>query len=194
MARSILPFAKGHLFFLAFSCGSAFVMFLGLGLNYHPGQRIPGLGLLRVFGPEGPRWGCFVLAAVVVVTALAALRRLVGGRPAAAIRHDGIELNGLFLSRYIHWSLIDRICLRSHRIRGDTSHSIRIESRVPAGADQVDLWLCGPSHDVADRLVAAQLPELGAWVEKAQAALSDALRPAPPRAVQSRAGFGRRAA
>ena len=63
--------------------------------------------ILRLFGPDPVRWfltagGLFFLAGV-----LGAMRRLSGSRPLAAIRYDGLELNGLFMSRHIPWRSLD---------------------------------------------------------------------------------------
>jgi hypothetical protein len=107
MERRHLDFAKGPLLGLGLICVMVAPVFFGLGLDLPPNARLGPLGLLRVFGPDVLSLALLLIAALLVLTGLACLRRLVGGRPAVAIRADGIEFRSLCLSRYIPWKALD---------------------------------------------------------------------------------------
>ena len=191
MTRSELRFAPWPLVGLFLAASGAAIFCVGFGFELEPGDRVRGLGVLRIFGPEGPRWGLFAFGALTGLTGLAALRRLVEGRPAAAIRYDGIELRGLFLSRYVPWRVLDRIELRIYRWNGEATPFIRIESRCPPGANPLHHWMAGLSYGVSAKLLRASDDEVAAWVDKARVAISESA--APPRPTyRAQSGFGRR--
>jgi hypothetical protein len=155
--------------------------------------------ILRLFGPDAVRWllgasGLYFLAAV-----FGAMRRLLGGRPIAAIRYDGLELNGIFMSRYIPWRSLDALRLKSFGTRGQTHLFIAAVSRCPPGGNPLHHWLASRSYGVATRF--ADLDEDGVrqWLRDATAAGIEATTTqgraepvAQPPRHPVRAGFGRR--
>jgi hypothetical protein len=144
-------------------------------------------------GAEAVRWVLWVCGACTVAAGLALLRRLAGDRVAAAIRYDGIELRGAFLSRRIPWRSIDRIYLRAFRVNSKTRYFIRIESRCPRDASPIHHFLATRSYGVAVDLLDASAARAAAWVVEADSAWRAICR--PPRAIAPArgAGFGRRA-
>jgi hypothetical protein len=155
--------------------------------------------LLRLFGPDAVRWLLTASGLYFFASLLGALRRLLGGRPLAAIRYDGIELNGLFLSRYIPWRSLDSLQLKAFSTRGKTHLFIAAVTRCPPGGNPLHHWLASRSYGVATRFADLDEDGVRAWLRDATAAGIEAtttgVRTGPaveaPRPPVS-AGFGRR--
>ena len=194
MERRQLDFAKGPLLGLGLVCVMVAPVFLGLGLDLPPNARLGPLGLLRVFGPDVLSFALLLIAALLVLTGLACFRRLVGGRPAVAIRADGIEFRGLYLSRYIPWKALERIDIGGFSLHGQRTVSIRVRSHCPAGASKLHHFLASLSHGVSEKLILGSPRDMAVWVEQAREAWHEASRPARPPHVRTRIGFGRRLA
>ena len=200
MARNELFFSPWKLIGLA--CIAFFVggTVAALAMEVQAGGRVHGLGFLRLLGRDAPFWFAILVAGLSILTVLAAIRRLAGGRVAAAIRYDGIELRGLFLARYIPWRSLDRLCLRTTRFSDQVHYAIRIESSCPPGGNKLHHAFASLSHGVAAGLLAASDDEVKGWLVDAETARQAALAPPRPRAPahaslpaeRPRIGFGRR--
>jgi hypothetical protein len=198
MARNELFFSRLKLLFLG-CCGLFGGLFLAAGaMEVQAGGRVRGLGFLRLPGQDFPYFFAVTVAVLGIIVFLAAIRRLAGGRVAAAIRYDGIELRGLFLSRYIPWRSLDGLFLRTTRYSDKVHYAIRIKSSCPRGANALHHFLANLSRGVGTGLFAASDEEMIRWLADAEAARRAALgpprQPAPPRVAVSRPkiGFGRR--
>jgi hypothetical protein len=200
MARNELFFSPWKLLGLAGVALFGGGTLAALAMGVQAGERIRGLGFLRLLGQDAAFWFAILVAALSLLTALAAMRRLVGGGVAAAIRYDGIELRGLFMARYIPWRSLDRLCLRTTRHGDQVHHAIRIESSCPPGGNALHHALASLSHGVRASLLAASDEEMKRWLIDAEAARQAALAPPRPRAPahaplpaeRARIGFGRR--
>jgi hypothetical protein len=199
MAHTQLSFSVGKLLYLGiagFLFGTAGA---GLGWELSDKELIRHGRILSLLGADGARWVLIGCGLFFVLAALAALRRLAGDRTAAAIRYDGIELRGVFMSRYIPWRSLDRLSLRRFRIPGGTHYYIKAESRCPPGGNPLHHFLASLSSGVSTRLLDADEHAAARWVEEALAArpgtiaarpTTRGLRPPGPR---TKVDFGRRA-
>ena len=160
-------------------------------------------GLLRLFGVEGSYAFMMLNAVLCVAAGLGLLRRLLGDRTAAAIRADGIETAGIFLTSVVPWRAVDRIHLRSLRVTNKVFYYIKVDCRCPAGANAFHHWLAQRSYGTPARLIDGGEEAAADWVELAEAERLEALRPraataARPVAAEPRPaaapvrGFGRR--
>ncbi len=129
-----LDFGTGPL--LGFGIGTALAAVGGWAFAIHVGREGEMRGVLRLLGPEGSYWVLMVCALFCAAIAAGLIRRLAGDRTAAAIRDDGVEIAGIFLSRVIPWRDLDRIYLRSYSFGGETYHYVKVDTRCrPAGAN-----------------------------------------------------------
>jgi hypothetical protein len=200
MARNELFFSPWKLLGLACFAFFGGGMIAALAMGVQAGERIRGLGFLRLLGQDGPFWFAILFGLSSLLIALAAIRRLVGGGVAAAIRYDGIELRGLFMARYIPWRSLDGLYLRTTRYGDQVHHAIRIESSCPPGGNALHHALASLSHGVRASLLAASDDEMRGWLADAETARQAALAPPRPRAPahaplpaeRPRIGFGRR--
>ena len=168
----------------------------GLGYELNDTELMRHGHVLRLLGPEGARSFLIGAGLLMAFGGLAALRRAIGNRPAAAIRYDGIELNGVFVSRYIPWRSLDRLYLREWRYRGRTHQYIKAELRRPPEDNAIRHFLGGLSYGVSTQLIDAADAEVARWVEAANAARPQSLAPRRPvaarRVTPTKIGFGRR--
>jgi hypothetical protein len=198
MAPAQLNFSTSRILRLAFIAIFLGTASAGLGYALRDAELMRHAHILRLLGPVGAR--CFLIAAGLFMTwsGLALLRRLVESRPAAAIRYDGIELNGVFMSRYIPWRSLDRLYLRQWRHRGKIHHYIKVEARRPPTGSIIHHFLAARSYGVSTGLIDATGAEVAHWVEMANAARPSASAPRPPaathRSAPAKIGFGRRPA
>jgi hypothetical protein len=191
MARNELRFSMTALIGLAFIGPLSSTLLVALAVDLGPRSRLGPLGVLRIFGDDAVRAVLFGFAVCGVLLGLAALRRAIAGEVAAAIRYDGIELKGVFFSRYIPWRCLEGIDLRTFRASGETNCFIRIRSHCPPGASALHHFCASLSYGVSEKVIAASGGEIRAWVEQARAAWAAAANP-PPR-LPRMTGFGRRA-
>jgi hypothetical protein len=196
MAPAQLNFSTSKILGLAFIAILLGTASAGLGYALGDAELMRRARILRLLGPVGAR--CFLIGAGLFMTGsgLALLRRLFESRPAAAIRYDGIELNGVFMSRYIPWRSLDRLYLREWRYRGKVRHYIKVEARRPPGGSMIHHFLAARSYGVSTALIDATDTEVAHWVETANTARPGASAPRPPAASRPSAatkiGFGRR--
>ncbi len=199
MAGSQLNFSTGSLLGKALMASLFASAFVAITLDILSHGRSPGFAVFRLLGPEGTRIFLVAGSVLVCICALALWRRLLGDRVAAAIRDGGIELRGLFMSRIIPWRSLDRLHLRSYRLRGDSGYFITAESRCPPGASAIHHALASLSYGLSTALIEGCDEDAARWVEQANRARADALRsPAHSLARRQapgpghRGGFGRR--
>lgn len=196
-----LDFGTGPL--LGFGIGTALAAVGGWAFAIHVGREGEMRGVLRLLGPEGSYWVLMVCALFCAAIAAGLIRRLAGDRTAAAIRDDGVEIAGIFLSRVIPWRDLDRIYLRSYSFGGETYHYVKVDTRCrPAGANPFHHLLAELSYGTSVRLLEGGGGQAAAWVELARAERIEALRPRPapsargaavePAAPRPVRGFGRR--
>jgi hypothetical protein len=182
--------------------GLAFVSILlgtasaGLGYELKDAELMRYGHILRLLGPDGMRIFLIVTGSFMTFSGLAALRRAVGNRVAAAIRYDGIELNGILVSRYIPWRSLDRLYLREWRYRGTTYQHIKAEARRPPGESVLRHFLGSLFNGISTQLIDATDTEVARWVETANAARPKSFTPRRPvaarRMAPTKIGFGRR--
>ena len=182
--------------------GLAFVSILlgtasaGLGYELKDAELMRYGHILRLLGPDGMRIFLIVTGSFMTFSGLAALRRAVGNRVAAAIRYDGIELNGILVSRYIPWHSLDRLYLREWRYRGTTYQHIKAEARRPPGESVLRHFLGSLFNGISTQLIDATDTEVARWVETANAARPKSFTPRRPvaarRMAPTKIGFGRR--
>jgi hypothetical protein len=198
MAPAQLNFSASKILSLAFIGILLGTASAGLGYELGDAELMRHAHILRVLGPVGAR--CFLIGAGLFMTwsGLALLRRLFESRPAAAIRYDGIELNGVFMSRYVPWRSLDQLYLREWRYRGKVHHYIKVEARRPPGGSIIHHFLAARSYGVSTGLIDATDTEVAHWIEMANRARPSASAPRPPaaahRSAPAKIGFGRRPA
>jgi hypothetical protein len=200
VAPSQLSYSAGKLLAAAFAglFGGGLIAILAMAVQ--AGERVRGLGFLRLLGQDAAYWFAIVSVALGVIFFLAMIRRLLGDRVAAAIRYDGIELRGLFLSRYIPWRSLEGLSLRTTRLRDNVHYKLRIESSCPPGGNAVHHAFASLSRGVGTGLFNASDEGVMRWLADAENARRAALAPPRPRVsapAQVRAerpsiGFGRR--
>jgi hypothetical protein len=192
--NSQLSFSVGKLLIGGIVLLAVALAIAGFGYELKPGEHISRLGfLLLLFGPNGARYFLIGAGILTFYAGAAALRRAAGNGIAAAIRHDGIELNGLFMSRTIPWTALDRLYLRTYSSRGTTYTYVKAEARRPAGANPIHHALAAMSYGVSTSLLQASGQQVIAWIEQANAARNQALATSPrPIAPLPTSGFGRR--
>ena len=156
--------------------------------------------ILRLLGPFGMRLFLVAAGLFFLAAACGLIRRLLDDRPLAAIRYDGIELNGVFMSRYIPWRYLDVLRLRVFGARGKTSLFLHAGSRCPPDSNPLHHYLANLSHGVSLRLSGASDENAAQWVRDALAARAEASTPRQspepanrPRREPTRVTFGRRA-
>jgi hypothetical protein len=197
MAQARLDFSVSKLLGLAFGSILLGTAAAGLGWELSDRELMRHAHVLGLLGPHGARWSLIAMGLAMAGGGSAAARRAFGDRPAAAIRYDGIELTGVFVSRFIPWRSLDRLRLRQWRYRGTTHHYIKADARRPAGGSRIRHFLAGLSYGVSTGLIDASDEDAARWVEAANAARPRALPAYPSAAVRragllTRIGFGRR--
>lgn len=201
MAGRQLKFATGRLLGLALLIGLAAIACGAIALNIADGGRLRGL--LRLLGPDGACALMILFTLICALTSLAMLRRLLGDREAAAIRYDGVAIAGMFLSQILPWHDVERICLRAYRYGDKVNFFVKVESRLPAGANAFHHFLARLGYGTAVTLIEGGLEAAEAWVALAEAERAEAIgrragtgaaRPIAGRAAAAAPvrGFGRR--
>jgi hypothetical protein len=178
MARAQLRFSVGSLLGMALLTTLFCSAVAALGLEFGTGGSLPRhgtLGLIALFGRDAVSAFFIVATLLTGAAALSSWWRLFGNRTAAAIRHDGIELRGLFLSRRIPWRSLDRLGLRCFAHKGEKSWFIAAKSRCPRGAGAIHHKLANLSYGVPVKLLEGSVEDARRWVAEAQVAYRAAL-------------------
>jgi hypothetical protein len=149
--------------------------------------------ILYAFGRNGPRFFLLIFGLLFALAGLAALKRAVGDRAAAAIRLDGIRLFGLLRARTIPWAYLESVSLLATRTHGRVHRSMVIRSRRLPGEGWLSHLLGRRFTLLADRLDATP-DEIMSWVRAAEKARRQALLLPPAPAASAPRAFGRRQA
>src|SRR5688500_2267961 len=103
MARSQLLYSSGKM--LAATAATALMGSVGFAMGFGMTDLdLARAGPVGLLGPTILRPVLIFCGAYFAILSLAAFLCLIGDRTAAAIRADGIEVRGLFASRYVSWA------------------------------------------------------------------------------------------